>query len=190
MGNPLRDRRTPSELAASGQVIEFQCKIRDFSRLAAIVRADLETLDAGKVPADWQDGAVRGRLAFGFADAQGGLQAQGRWPALEGDVTATIDAVCQRCLEPMRLPLAAELRLLFAAEADAAMASEGFEVWELEGDRLRPLDLVEEALIMALPLSVRHVDDVACQEPAAAAEERGETIRPFADLRAQMEQDD
>ncbi len=190
MSNPLRDRRTPSELAASGQIIEFQCKIRELARLAAIVRADLETLDSGTVPPGWADAAVRGRLAFGFADAQGGLRPQGKWPALQGEVTATIDAVCQRCLQPLQLPLAAELRLLFAADAATAAGDDGFEVWELEEDTLRPLDLVEEALIMALPLAVRHVDDAVCREPDLPDEEPGEMIRPFADLRSQMEQDD
>ncbi len=187
MGNPLRDRRAPSELAASGQIIEFQCKIRELPRLAAIVEADLGILDNDAVPPRWADAVASGRLEFGYADAQGGLQPHGRWPALRGSVTATIDAVCQRCLEPMRLPLAAELRLLFAS---APADNEEYELWELDEDTLLPLDLVEEALLMALPLAARHEDDADCREPAAADEEPGEMTRPFANLKAQMGQDD
>ena len=190
MGNPLRDRRTPSELAASGQIIEFQCKIRDLTQLAAIVAADLATLDSGMAPYGWADAEVSGRLAFGYADAQSGLQPQGQWPALEGEVTATIDAVCQRCLEPLRLPLRAELRLLFASDTGTPTGDEEFDVWELEEDTLRPLDLVEEVLIMALPLAARHVDDAACRATDGPDEEPGEMTRPFAGLKAQMEQDD
>jgi uncharacterized metal-binding protein YceD (DUF177 family) len=184
MGNPLRDRRTPQELAASGQVIEISDKIGSFGQLAEIVGGDLETLDPDKLPRGWRDAVVEGRLSFGFADAQQGL------PALEGTVAVTIDAVCQRCLGPMLLPLVADLRLLFIdAESDAGIA-EGFEVWEMEEERLRPLDLIEEVLIMSMPISALHVGDAVCVEPGTdeAASEKG-TTRPFAGLKSQMEKD-
>ena len=182
MVNPLRDRRTPRELAASGQVIEISEKISSFGRLAKIVRGDLETLDPDKLPPDWRDAVVEAQLSFGFADAQQ------RFPALEGTVAVTIDAVCQRCLEPMQLPLAAELRLLFTDAENDAGHTEEFEVWEMEEERLRPLDLVEEVLIMSMPISALHVDDAVCVEPDTdeEASEKG-TIRPFADLKSQME---
>jgi uncharacterized protein len=182
MGNPLRDRRTPQELAASGQVIEISEKISSFERLAGIVGGDLDTLDPDKLPSDWRNAAVVGRLSFGFADAQQGLA------ALEGTVAVTIDAVCQRCLEPMQVPMAADLRLLFAAGDSDVACAEGFEVWEMEEERLRPLDLVEEVLIMSMPISALHEDDESCAEPdiEATTGER-ETTRPFADLRSQLD---
>jgi len=190
MGNLLRDRRAPSELAASRQVIDFEEKLKDFSHLAAIVEGDLESLDAAKMPPKWRDAAISGRLTFGFADAQSGLGAEGAWPMLHGKVAATIDAVCQRCLEPFQLPLAAELRLLFTDDASVGTAGDGFEVWELDEDKLRPLDLVEEALIMALPFAAMHDDDATCHEPEVLEEKPGKTTRPFADLKSQMGQED
>ena len=183
MRNPLRERRSPSEWAASGQVIEIADKIGNFERLAEIVGKDLEALDPDKRPANWRDAPLTGRLSFGFADAQE------RVPALEGSLQATVDAVCQRCLEPFRLPLAVELKLLFTGGADDFAETDGFEVWELDEDRLCPFDLVEEALVMAMPLAALHVDDPACtgQEPEGTAE--ASTTRPFASLRAQMEKE-
>jgi uncharacterized protein len=182
MGNPLRDRRTPQELAASGQVIEIAEKIGGFGELSRIVGADLESLDPDKLPQHWRDAEVAGQLRFGFADAQE------RLPALEGEVSVTIDAVCQRCLEPMKLPLAADLRYLFA-EAGPDAVEEGIEVWEMDEERLRPLDLVEEVLIMAMPLAALHESDAACAETEGPEETKGTTTRPFADLRSQMEND-
>jgi hypothetical protein len=70
MGNPLRVRRPVAELAARGQVIEIAEKIGSFKQLAGIVEADLATLDPDKIPDDWRDSLVTGRLVFGFADAQ------------------------------------------------------------------------------------------------------------------------
>ena len=181
MANPLRDRRTPKELAASKQVIDFSLKVADFDHLAAIVRADLETLDTAKLPSGWRETPVTGRLQFGFADAQDGL------PQLVGEVSATITAVCQRCLAPLSLPLRVELKLLFADDA-AAAGGDGFEVWELEDESLRPQDLVEEALIMALPMAAMHDED-ACHGPEDTERGEDEMVRPFANLRSQMEQE-
>ena len=184
MGNPLRDRRTPSELAASGQVIDFSEKVSEFEKLVEIVESDLETLDPDTLPLDWRDSVVAGRLSFGFADAQGGVA------ALEGEATATIDAVCQRCLTAFRMPLKAELRLLFDANESALADDESYEIWELEEEKLRPLDLVEEALIMSMPLVAMHVDDETCHKAETPVADSGEKIRPFASLKAQMKTED
>ena len=158
MGNPLRDRRSPKELAATREVIDFSEKISDFGQLSGIVAGDLETLGPDNRPAGWRDTPVTGTLSFDFADAQNGL------PVLEGEVSTTIAAVCQRCLEPFELPLNVELKLLFGDD-EAAAANPGFEVWELDEEKFRPLDLVEEALIMALPMAALHVDNEACHGP-------------------------
>jgi uncharacterized protein len=183
MGNPLRDRRTPSELAASGQVIEFSEKVSNFVGLAEIIKDDLEALDPAKLPADWHEVIVAGQLNFGFADAQN------RLPKLEGKVAATIDAVCQRCLESFRLPLTVELRLLFGGDESAAAELDGYEVWELGEERIRLLDLVDEALIMAMPLAAMHIDSETCRPSDTIEQSPGEKLRPFAALKSQMEQD-
>jgi uncharacterized metal-binding protein YceD (DUF177 family) len=181
MGIPLQDRRTPQDFAASGQVIEFSEKIGNFERLAGIVEADLSALEPDKLPRDWRDSPIDGQLSFGFIDAQGGV------PALEGQVVATINAVCQRCLEPFRLPLAVELRLLFGGEQSAGDG--GYEVWELKEDELCPADLVEEALIMAMPFSAMHDFDAHCVKADAVEDRAEKTVRPFADLKSQMDRE-
>jgi len=178
MGNPLQDRRTPQDFAASGQVIEISEKIGNFERLAEIVEADLGALEPDRLPRDWRESPVDGQLSFGFTGAQGGV------PALEGQVVATIHAVCQRCLEPFRLPLAVKLRLLFGAEQSAGDG--GYEVWELKEDKLCPADVVEEALIMAMPFSARHDFDTHCVKADAVEDRAEKTVRPFADLKSQM----
>jgi len=183
MGNPLRVRRPIAELAAKGQVIEIAEKLGDFERLAGIVEADLATLDPDKIPRDWRDSAVSGRLEFGFADARQQV------PSLVGDVAVTVDAVCQRCLEPFRLPLAIELRLLPTTTEQGVSAGAEFELWELDDDRVCPAEIVEEALIMAMPLSAMHDTAEACREFEPAGGEVERTARPFAALKDRMDQD-
>lgn len=184
MGIPLRERRTAAEWAAGDQVIEIAGKVGDFEQLSAIVEADLAALDADRMPADWRDSAVKGRVEFGFADAHQQL------PTATLSVETTVDAVCQRCLEPFRLPLEAEAKLLLLELEQTADGYDGYEVWELEEKQLRPLDIVEEMLVMAMPFSAMHVDSASCKALVSVKQvPEEERTTPFAALREQMAQD-
>ena len=60
--------------------------------------------------------------------------------------------------------------------------------WEVDGDTIRPVDIVEEALIMALPLSVMHPSRELCGPLADnVSGEARNTARPFGDLRSLMD---
>ena len=181
MGNPLRDRRTPAELAVSSQVIEIDEKIGNLGRLAKIVEADLGSLAPAIRPTAWRDSRVTGELRFGFADAQESL------PAVDGHIAVTLDAVCQRCLEVCRVPLQAKLRWLFG-DADQA-AGVGYEAWELDEERLQPIELVEETLVLALPFAPVHDDAGDCAGAVATEAATPGTVRPFADLKDRMKND-
>ncbi len=184
MGNPLRERRTAADLAAGAQVIEIAEKLSDFEQLSVIVEADLAALDAGRMPARWRDSAVKGSLGFGFADAQQLL------PKVSCRVEVTVDAVCQRCLDAFRLPIEVEADLLLLELEQDADGFDELEVWELESNLLRPQDIVEELLIMAMPLSAMHVDSAACKALSSVATKSEEKMTtPFAALRDQMAQD-
>jgi uncharacterized metal-binding protein YceD (DUF177 family) len=191
MGNPLRDSRTAADLASVGQVIEIANKIGSFESLAGIVEADLAALDPDKVPSGWRENVVLGELQFGYADADGCV------PAVSGSATAAVSAVCQRCLEPFQLQLNIEPKLLLLTTDEAAVGHAEFEVWELEAEIFRPQDIVEELLIMALPFSATHDNVADCKALSPTVTEgkmdddsSEELLRPFAALRAQMQQNE
>ena len=182
MANLLRDRRPAAEWASVAQVIEIEEKIGSFKGLAEVVAADLAALDPDKLPSDWREMIVSGELRFDFLDAER------RVPAVTGSATAEVSAVCQRCLEPFQLTLAVDARLLLLEEQQTVDGYDGFEVWELEGNTLRPQDLLEELLIMALPFSAMHDNMAACKASSTKIDDADELTRPFAALRARMEQ--
>ena len=94
--------------------------------------------------------------------------------------------MCQRCLEVFAAPLEIDSKLQFVRD-DATPVQSGCEAWELEEAVVRPLDLVDELLVMALPFAAMH-DDVDCSGGVTLdAPVTEETVRPFAELRAQME---
>lgn len=189
MGNPLLDRASPRDLAERGQVIEKQEKLELFPRLAQAVAADLETLPAERLPARWRQSPVAFRLVFGWADDRQ------RVPSLTGRVSAELPAVCQRCLEPLTLSLAQELKLLLTGPDAPVVAGDAFEAWEIDEPAIRPADIVDEVLVMAMPLAAMHADRGACgvlarrlaPEPGAGG---SDAVRPFADLRTRMRQED
>ena len=184
MSDPLRQRRTAAEWAAVAQVIDFYVKVDDCEQLKAVIEADLAALGADKEPANWRESAVTGRIEFGFADAQQLL------PSVSCRGAVTVDLVCQRCLEAFCLPLEVEAELLLLEFDEEPPGYEEYEVWELEEPLLRPLDIVEELLIMALPFSAMHVESAACRALTAREQEGAdEMTTPFATLGAQMAQD-
>ncbi len=192
MGNLLQDPRTAAELASLEQVIEITDKISSFGRLANIVDADLAALDSDKIPSDWRDGAIRGELRFGFADVDGSI------PKLTGSATAVVEAVCQRCLEPFSLKLRIEPELLLLQADDAAEGYDDHEVWELDEQSFKPQDIVEELLIMAMPLAAMHGNVDECKalvstgrsKRADSDDSEEDLVRPFAALRKQMTQNE
>jgi len=185
MGNPLKDRTPPAELAKSGQVIDLKENLSSFVRLVGIVEDDFRAYADGRAPANWRQLPVTIRLRFEWADVQR------EYPAVEGSVSATIPAVCQRCLQPFELSLKAPLRLLFADGNEITGADGQYDVWELDEPVVCPLELVEEALIMAMPLAASHGIETMCGavEGSTSAGNK-EFVRPFADLKSLLLRDD
>src|SRR5262249_55733256 len=95
--------------------------------------------------------------------------------------------VCQRCLAPMTWPLASEARVaLVANESDADHVPQEIETVYAPDDRIRVADLVEEELLLTLPLVPLHVSADECktvQDEVPAPEQEAapvhETQRPF-----------
>lgn len=187
MNDPMRDRRCLADLAAQSQILEITGVVGDFSRLADVVSADLEAVDAADGTADWRNLPVTGKLQF---DA---VQGDGRAVRLSGELEAALVSVCQRCLKPFEWTLATTISLVLVEAGETGVSHDGLEVWELNGNDARPAEIVDEALVMAMPLSVRHEElddcvdlcsgDKADLAPAASGER---TTTPFAGLAEQM----
>ncbi len=79
------------------------------------------------------------------------------WLGVELGYRADVDLVCQRCLEPFRRGLADNVKVVMAeASALPAVTPEGFEPFELVDGRFQPAELIEDELIVAIPLVPKH----------------------------------
>jgi len=188
MSNPLFDCVPLDDLAEKRQHIEFKGKVSDFVRLVEIAEVALAAVSGNQRPRRWRAAPVEIRLDFAWMDAEQ------RIPTVSGRVSAQIPMVCQRCLDVFGQSLDAAVTLLLV-RADAQYAElagfADYEVWEIEEKAIRPLDIVEESLVMAIPLAPRHESEVSCGALATEIAESGlKMTRPFADLRSQMEKSD
>ncbi len=87
-----------------------------------------------------------------------------------GTVTAELVLECQRCLGPLSLPVSAELRLIAVRGLKEARALEDpFEPLLVEEGVCRPLELIEEELLLARPHIPLHSEE-ACQAPEPLGE--------------------
>lgn len=160
-----------ADAAAHGVELEGRWPLVDLPRLAADHPVDAPAL-AGDVA--WSARASTRQGSAGTPEVWLHLSAQ-----------ATVLRSCQRCLQPLPLPLAIDRNLRFVPGEDAAAALDADsddDVLAL-GPQLDLRELVEDELLLALPLVPRH--EVLCPEPLPFRAGEVEPVEhPFAALAA------
>ena len=107
-------------------------------------------------------------------------------PFVELRVEASLPLLCQRSLERFELPVTIAQRLgLIRDEADEAALPEGYEALLMPEDgMLKPIELVEDELILALPVIPVKPGTEAMERDWPAEEAEMARVNPFAALSA------
>ncbi len=128
------------------------------------------------------------RLAGSFPEIAGEASGTTRFAREQGVIVAQVNVrgsarlICQRCMGPLELPLASEVRVaLVTEEGAAARVPEDLEPMLAPGGRVTAGELVEEELLLALPIVPMHASGQACAaaEVQDAEPERPASQRPF-----------
>jgi len=112
---------------------------------------------------------------------------------IHSQLEVEVKMVCQRCLDQVTLPILSECDYAVVKEgANTQSVPQGYDVLEVGEDPLDLLALVEDELLLALPIVPMH-DPKDCQQPAGLDEpessEDGVTrSNPFSVL-AQLKRD-
>jgi uncharacterized protein len=129
------------------------------------------------------DGRVRFRRDSGFAVA--GVE-----------VSGSVPLVCQRCLGLMSWPIDGSAQVaLIAAESQADAVPEHLEPMWAPGGRISLRDLLEEELLLGLPIVPLHADTSDCVPTAvpvaseAPGADRSSVQRPFERLGELLKRD-
>jgi len=109
---------------------------------------------------------------------RGGVSAQGK-PALHLDATGMVELVCQRCLEAVVVPVTVRSELELAESQEAIDVTDDDVDRVLAGRSMAVAALVEDEVILALPMVPKHA-----QCPARADDSNRARESPFAALAA------
>ncbi|HEC73538.1 MAG TPA: DNA-binding protein [Methylophaga aminisulfidivorans] len=118
---------------------------------------------------------------------------QTRTPYMQGRFKTTLALTCERCMEKVEYPIEIETQLgLIKHEKFAERLAEQYEPWIIDDKELvNPADVVEDELILALPLVPKHNFDCLPEEAwfSGSDEEEKEVVSekpesPFAVLSA------
>ena len=102
-----------------------------------------------------EEGSVRATLTFG--------QRSDGWLTVDLAYAADVQLLCQRCLEPVTERVAAEVSLaVLDSVPTGSQVPEGSEPVELEQGKLSPAHVLEDELIVALPLVAKHARTEDC----------------------------
>lgn len=112
-----------------------------------------------------------------------------RHPVLTGTAETKLALVCQRCLTEMDYVLKTNINAAFVRD-DSAAANDAADVWVVEESGILLQAVIEEALLMALPLAPKHADTDCAVNSASLDENDASPKRlPFAGLREMLEED-
>lgn len=160
MPEPLPDRFKPFDWVAEGRSVAGELPVAALGRLCASLAAPV-------------DAPVSVELAAGVGD-------DGR-PMLTGRARVMLATQCDRCLEPMPLPLDVPIRLaLVRSEAEAAHLPDTLEPLLIDGEWLDIATLIEDELLLVMPMFSMHAAGECVSQTVQAT--AGAPRKPFAAL--------
>ncbi len=149
LGERLPVHIDPIRFAETGRVLEGEIPLVGMKRLTDLL------LDDG--------GDVSVKLEFSVDNE--GLH------VLHGRITSSLELICQRCLDGMVLEIDSDFHLAFVPEGKVeAEVPEHYEPFMLDGELIYLQDIIEDELILALPIVPKHSHQ--CIELDADADEQ------------------
>jgi DUF177 domain-containing protein len=140
-------------LADRGVTLSGELDIGQLARLRGLLHSD--------------SGSVEATLRF--------RQRGDGWLASEVEYRADVELICQRCLEPFRQELEERVNVVIAdSDSLPTTVPTGFEPFELEDGRLQPVQLIEDEVIVAIPLVPKHARVEDCGSLARQIAGHGE----------------
>jgi uncharacterized protein len=125
-------------LAERGVVLEGTIELSKFARLKDLLNSN--------------DGAAHARLSF--------RRSADDMLLMELECEAALELVCQRCLKAVTHAVCEQVDFAVAENEDSlTVLPNGMNLITLDGDRFQPSALIEDELIVSLPLVPRHGDD-------------------------------
>ncbi len=130
----LGDLIDPIQLAEKRGFFEDKLSIRELERLSGLLMDDV------------------GEAAFELLFSK-----QGKFTAISGFVNANLAIKCQTCLEKLVFSVQSQIKLAVVSSIDEAkILPESYEPLLLEGKGIAITDIIEDEILLALPIVPKH----------------------------------
>lgn len=143
------------ELDLLGQrrsVLHGVIELKRFNRLAGLLEEDI--------------GTVQAELRF--------RRDTGGWLVVELEYESKVRLLCQRCLEPLEYDIKDKVEVaLLESESLERHLPDHYESFVLGEDRMMPAMLIEDELIISLPIVPRHERPEVCEPPSVSVVQGG-----------------
>jgi uncharacterized protein len=148
LNDPIPPHVDPRKLADRGVTLQGSLPLASLERLCDLLSDDV--------------GTVQVKFIFERAEDHTAL--------MHSDLSVDVKMVCQRCLELVTLPIHSECTYAVVREgANTQSLPKGYDVLELGEDPLDLRAVIEEELLLALPIIPAHHPE-ECQQPAGLEE--------------------
>ncbi len=169
MLNQSKDKLAPLPLAERGETLEITLSVAEMERLSELL------VEA--------TGEVVAKLEFG-TDSEG-------IKYISGFANADLIVECQRCMQPVKVPVEAEFKLGMVADEDEAQElPEDYDSLVVSEELISLATLIEDELILALPIVSMHEDtncspyvsEYLAEDSENESENEEDRVYPFAQL--------
>jgi uncharacterized protein len=139
MSNRLPVEINPYRCIEQKRLIEGEIALNMLPRLKKILSSDINsTMNSAKVSLEF-------------------MRNESYLPMLKGRVSAVLSLCCQRCLSSVEYNIDNNLSLvLIATDTDNVQRQDGHETYFVENELIFLPDLIEDELMLALPISITH----------------------------------
>ncbi|HEY5789119.1 MAG TPA: YceD family protein [Gammaproteobacteria bacterium] len=150
--------------------------------LDPLLLAGKEAVIAGRLAVDEMP-RLRAQLVAGGVEVAVNLRLERQPGGLRtvcGEIVGEAELACQRCLQPLRWQIDCRVALaVVASRAEEQRLPEGYEPLYLDGGPLATRELVEDEILLGLPLVAMHPDPACNRELQEWQREGIERENPF-----------
>ena len=181
MSNPLSSIVSVTKPISGLYRVDLQCKIKDFEKLSQVITNDLENLENPVDDDAWLDQLVDIKLQVKNVNL--GII----MPHISGELRTTFFLACQNCLQMIIKKIELPINLILCDRDRENDNNNQYDYWEILGDSISMHNLIEEILILSVPLYTKHEAGKKClvfSEEKVIKEES--LYSPFSDLKNQL----
>tara|TARA_Y100000768_G_scaffold209319_1_gene157695 strand:+ start:2121 stop:2663 length:543 start_codon:yes stop_codon:yes gene_type:complete len=164
------------------QRIKGEYKVENFEKIVRLIQKDhLNAIDL-KDSKNWLKEKIRINLKKEIANINSNER------EISGNIEIKLYLTCQNCLNVVESDLNIPVNIILCKESKKNM--KGFEIWEIYEEKIKLRDLIEELIIISLPLYFKHENTRDCIAYDYKLDTRSTKTLPFANLKNQLNNDE